>query len=128
MTADPANPTAAASLPPPGPAPARPDPDPAPPNSPAPAEGLRESVARIESLVREVRTTFETHVREERHEDFSYLRMVGVILQVAAAGLLLLAGLDWLYQREQVGLFIKAIFALVIQAMAATALLMSRRS
>lgn len=94
--------------------------------SPPSAAELRESVTRIESLVREIRTTFESHVREDRHRDFSYLRMVGVILQVAAAGMLVLAGLDWLFQRELGGLFIKAIFAIVLQGMAMTALLMSR--
>lgn len=87
---------------------------------------LRESVARIETLVREIRTTFESHVREERHRDFSFLLLAGVVVQVAAGGMLLLAGLDWLFAADQVGLFIKAIFAIVLQGMAMTALLMSR--
>lgn len=94
--------------------------------TPPSAAELRESVARIESLVREIRTTFESHVRDERHRDVSFLLLAGVVLQVAAGGMLLLAGLDWLFAADQIGLFIKAIFAIVLQGMAMTALLMSR--
>ena len=84
-------------------------------------------LARIEKRLEEIRGLLNAQVRQRQHREFSAALLVGVVVQIVAAGLLGMALLDWIFQAEPVALAIKLGFAVVFQLVALTALVVWRR-
>jgi hypothetical protein len=85
-----------------------------------------ETLDRIERLLAEMRATLDALAREQRHERFSAARMVGVLLQVLAGGLLVLAAVDWILHPAGAWLLSTIGLAVFFQLAALTAFVISR--
>lgn len=86
------------------------------------AERLDASLRRIEKRLEEIRGLLNAQARERQHRDFSAALLVGVVVQIVAAGLIGVALLDWVFQAEPAALAVKLGFAAVFQLAALTAL------
>lgn len=112
------------------PAPPSASPSPSKPTSQPIAEPSSEdaivAVGRLEQLLREVRGTLEARDREDVHQEFSIIRLLGVLCQMAAGGMLVWASIDWFFQPLLDQALVKAVFAGVLQLMALTSFVTSR--
>ncbi len=89
-------------------------------------EDAAAAVARLERLLREVRGALEARERESDHREFSIVRLVGAVCQMAAVGMFLWAIIDWVFQPLLDQTLVKAVFSGVLQFMALTAFVVSR--
>lgn len=96
-----------------------PEPDPHEPQS-CPAE-----LARLAGQVEEIRGLLDALVRERRYRRFSPVRLAGGLVQVVAAGLLVLAALDWIFRGPGPVLYVELAFAAALQLVALTAFVVS---
>ncbi len=87
-----------------------------------PAEHADAALVRIEKRLEEIRGLLNALARERQHRDFSAALLVGVVVQIVAAGLIGMALLDWIFQAEPPALAVKLAFAAVFQLAALTAL------
>ncbi len=80
-----------------------------------------QALARLEKLVGEIHAALDARLREQKHKDFSPAWLGGAILQVLVVGLVVMAGMDCLFQLPVGRPVLKLAFALVLQGMALTA-------
>lgn len=85
--------------------------------APSREELLRRVDERLASIDRRV----ETLARERQHEEFSIARLVGVVVQVAAVGALIVAIASWAFQAALGQQLVLLLFAGVLQLGALTA-------
>lgn len=96
------------------------------PNADFKPEDAALAVARLEKLLREVRGALEARERESDHREFSIVRLVGAVCQMAATAMFFWAIIDWVIQPLLDQALVKAVFSGVLQIMALTALVSSR--
>jgi hypothetical protein len=78
-------------------------------------------LTRLEKLVGGIHAALDARLREQKHKDFSPAWLAGAILQVLVVGLVMMAGMDCLFQVPVGRPVLKLAFALVLQGMALTA-------
>jgi hypothetical protein len=89
-----------------------------------PAERILASLARSEALLQDIRAALDADIREQRHREFSPVRLVGALCQSLVVGLLLWALSDWIFGEPVGYLQIKLAFAAVLQLIALTGFLL----
>lgn len=73
------------------------------PSSPRAIEDANAILVRIDERLRSIDARLESLTRERQHRDFSAVRLLGVLLQVLAAGALVLSLATWVYQESSLG-------------------------
>ena len=94
------------------------------PHADAPPDTIEEAVAilrRTERLVEEIRGHLESSVRTQRHQDFSFPRLLGAVCQAVAAGLVVIALAGWAFRASPADQLIALALAGVLQLGALTA-------
>jgi hypothetical protein len=95
------------------------------PAGPAAPPDTASTLSRLEKLVEEIRSGLDARLREQAHKDFSAAWLAGAVLQVLVVGLVVMAGLDCLFQSPVGRPMLKLAFALVLQLMALTAFVLA---
>lgn len=78
-------------------------------------------------LLTEIRDQLDSQRRWHEHQEFSPARLIGGFLQVVVVPLVLWAASDWVFGYAYNEIFTKLGFALVLQLMALSAFVLSRR-
>lgn len=95
------------------------------------AEGstrVLDTLRRIEELVQAIGGRLELQTREQRHQEFSFARLIGALLQALVVGFVIAALADWAYQAPPGTQLVKLGFAAVLQVGVLTAFVLSRES
>jgi hypothetical protein len=85
------------------------------------------TMSRIERSLDALRAAVDRFAREERHHDFSALRLFGAVAQALVLGLLCWALSDWIFGVDKSVLMTKLGFATVLQLIAMTAFVVSTK-
>lgn len=93
----------------------------------AAASDAVKTLERMERVLGEIRGALDASAREERHKEFSPIRLVGAIVQVIVVGLLGLAVVDWIFEASFDTQFVKLAYAAVLQLTALTAFVVAPR-
>ncbi len=101
------------------------EPDQLPDAMPTPREDL---LQRVEERLASIDRRLETLTRDGQHEDFSVVRLVGVIVQVAAIGAFVVAIASWAFQAALGQQLVLLLLASVLQIGALTAFIVAGSS
>ena len=99
------------------------------PRGTAPPNTTEETLAilrRTERILGEIRGHLESSARTQRHQDFSFPRLLGAICQAAAAGLVVIAVAGWTFRASPADQLIALALAGVLQLGALTAFVLAR--
>ena len=97
----------------------------------APQDTTEEALAilrRTERILEEIRGHLESSVRTQRHQDFSFPRLLGAVCQAVAVGLVVVALAGWAFRASPADQLIAIAFAGVLQLGALTAFVVARGS
>lgn len=92
------------------------------------APSREELLRRVDERLASIDRRMETLVRERQHEEFSIARLVGVVVQVAAVGALVVAIASWVFQAALGQQLVLLLLATVLQLGALTAFVVAGSS